>query len=640
MEAYAEVNASVPGWPKRAEGIWVQPFSSSSRKHTFLVWLPSGRVLEVSKAVADMLALMDGHKSVAEIAEILSSAGPGRIRAKEVENVIERRLVPAGLVLPDAGAGQGRGTRSEERPCGTRGIVLFSARCLRPLTLRLQVLFSPPVRVPLLVLALLCAWILLGELFVSGRGIGPGRLSSRETACLYGLLLVSVLFHELGHLSALRFHGGEHGEVRMGLYIVFPVLYANVNRAWGLSRKARVDVDLGGVYFQFLLAIPCLAAYWSSSSLVWPSLCAGILSMVVMAMNPFFRFDGYWLCSDILGVPNLRERSRRYLKQVWSRLRRGWSKGPLEETDLGRVEAAGLFLYGILSHAFFIAAAVLLVRFVFVRPGHFVAILAEGPVRVLEAVRSGDLWRGLALVPVTAAGYAAAYGMSRLAWQGVRVCVGVMRTSMRNLVRGVLPRGGQSGLRGVRRSIGFFLAALSLLGWGIPACGGSGIAQDRTASEGESPGAEPVQESVSCKDLEGKLEEATGGNFACLYCMRSWHWQVPADGGVLMMYVEYRVEDASEEISLRFLRPDGSLLWERRALKGDQGAACLTDEEPQEGLYELSLTGAGPFFGLLQYFRGSVWARVGSERMGFLDSLRSEPNKKGQGLSQAARFPQ
>lgn len=639
MGAYAQVGASAPVWPKRAEGIWVQPFSSSSRKDTFLVWLPSGRVLEVSKAVADILELMDGNRSAAEIAEILSSAGPGRIPASEVEKVIERRLVPAGLVLPDSGAAVGRVTRAEEKPCGTRGIVLFPARCLRPLTLRLQVLFSPPVRVPLLALALLCAWLLLGDLFAADRGMGPGRLSSRESVGLYGLLLVSVLFHELGHLSALRFHGGEHGEVRMGLYIVFPVLYANVTRAWGLSRKARVDVDLGGVYFQVLLLIPCLAAYWVSSSLVWPSLCAGILSMVVLAINPFFRFDGYWLCSDILGVPNLRERSRRHLRQVWNRFRRGWRKRPGEEADLGRVEAVGLFLYGIFSHVFFLAAAIVLVRFVFVRPGHFVAVLAEGPVRILEAVRSGDLWRGLALVPVTAGGYAAAYGMSRLAWQGVRVCVGAVSRGTRNLMRGVLTRRHPSGLRGFRRSMGVFLVTLPLLGWGVPACGGSGMGQSRTTSEGESPIGEPVEEGVSCEGLERNLEEATGGKFACLLCMRSWQWRVPADEGALVVYVTYRVENASEEVSLRFLRPDGSLLWERTALKGDQGAVCLTEDEPQEGLYELSLTGTGPFFGLLRDFRGSVWARVGLARMGFLDSLGSNLKKTGQGPGLEGRFP-
>lgn len=638
MGAREEDDAALAGGgPKRAEGIVVQPFSSSSRRETFLVWLPSGRALEVSKGLADMLVLMDGRKSIAEIAEILSASGPGKIQANEVEKVIEQRLVPAGLVLPDPRAALAKEGPVEHRPRESRGIVLFSARSLRPLTLRLQVLFSQRVRAPLIVLAFLCAWVLLGELFVAGRGYGPAHLTGRETAGLYGLLLVSVLFHELGHLSALRFHGGEHGEVRMGVYIVFPVLYANVTRAWGLSRKARIDVDLGGVYFQLLLSIPCLAAYWVSSSPVWPSLAAGILSMAALAMNPFFRFDGYWLCSDLLGVPNLRERSRRHLRQVWVRLRREGMKEAMEDAHLGRTEAIGLLLYGILSHAFFLAAGFVLVRFFFLRPDPFATILVRGPMQVLESLRSGHFWQGVALLPVTAAGYAAAYGMFRLVWQGVRLCVRTMTTRMGTRSGGVSSRAlVASGRRRFRHRV-LPLLVVSLLGWGASACDGTGIEESGAGSGEESPGAGAAEEGVSSEPLERNQEGATGGNFVCLFCTRSWQWEVPADSGALVLYVAYSVEDASEDGFLRFLRQDGSVLWERRIVKGEQGSVCLTDDDPRAGLYELSLTGGGPF-GFVGFFRGSIWARVGSERIGFLDSLGRDAVRSGPGPGWTGMF--
>lgn len=34
----------------------------------------------------------------------------------------------------------------------------------------------------------------------------------------------------------------------------------------------------------------------------------------VMTLNPFFKFDGYWMASDILGVPNLRQRSKEIIR--------------------------------------------------------------------------------------------------------------------------------------------------------------------------------------------------------------------------------------------------------------------------------------------------------------------------------------
>lgn len=640
MRPWMGVETSGYGLPRRAEGLEVQPFSSSSRKDTFLVWLPSGRVLEVSKALADMLVLMDGHKSVAEIAEILSAAGPTRIAAAEVEEAIGRCLVPAGLVLLCPGGPAKTDGGDEEGTLGTRGVEVLSAKLLAPLTLRLQVLFAAPVRVPLLILACLCTWVLLGEGVGADRGAKTFRLSGQEAVGLYGLLLVSVLFHELGHLSALRFHGGEHGEVRMGLYLVFPVLYANVTKAWGLSRRARVDVDLGGVYFQFLLTIPCLAAYWISSSPVWTSLCAGILSMVALSMNPFFRFDGYWLCSDMLGVPNLRERSRRYLRQVWLRLRRGRPTGSPRDYDLGRVEAAGLFLYGIFSQAFFVAAGLLFCRFVLLRPDQFVAILGQGPVRVFEAVRNGDVWQGIALLPPTAVGYAAAYGMLRLSWQGVRACLRAARSAWsKGRARRTSVWRRKGGFSGFRQKIVFSLAVL-LLAWGVSACGESGSGLSPSASEEEEPQAQPDRERVACGDLERNQERATGGTFACLLCMRSWQWEIPAGSGGLVVFVAYNVEEASEEVLLRFVRSDRSVFWERRVLSGEQGSVCLTDDDPQEGPYELSLSGDDGPLGLLRSFRGSIRAAVASEQRGFLDSRSRSFNGTVQETIWKGAFPE
>ena len=56
-----------------------------------------------------------------------------------------------------------------------------------------------------------------------------------------------------------------------------------------------------------------------------------ILSMnfgFLMVLNPFFKFDGYWIASDILGVPNLRRRAQELYGYIYHRLRGTMGRKP------------------------------------------------------------------------------------------------------------------------------------------------------------------------------------------------------------------------------------------------------------------------------------------------------------------------
>jgi putative peptide zinc metalloprotease protein len=176
----------------------------------------------------------------------------------------------------------------------------------------------------------------------------------------YLLVFLSVLFHEFGHLSACQYFGCPHGEIRLGLYLVFPVFYANVTPTWRLERKPRVVVDLGGMYFQLILTIPAFLLFHLTQGQVWLLLCLELDAMILFCLNPFLRFDGYWLCSDFLGVPNLRSRSQFLMKILYGRLTRKpvVPRAPLLDlrpaAHLGVVlYAVGTYLFGSLVLVFF-----------------------------------------------------------------------------------------------------------------------------------------------------------------------------------------------------------------------------------------------------------------------------------------------
>ena len=137
------------------------------------------------------------------------------------------------------------------------------------------------------------------------------------------LLAVAVLktWHELGHGLACRRFGAECHEVGLMLLFFLPCLYCDVSDTWMLrDRWKRAVVALGGVYFELLLATLAAALWLILAPGFLKVLClylavAASLSTLLMNLNPFMRFDGYYLLSDLWGVPNLYEQSRRALWQ-------------------------------------------------------------------------------------------------------------------------------------------------------------------------------------------------------------------------------------------------------------------------------------------------------------------------------------
>ncbi|MBZ9872324.1 efflux RND transporter periplasmic adaptor subunit [Mesorhizobium sp. BR1-1-9] len=139
---------------------------------------------------------------------------------------------------------------------------------------------------------------------------------SLEGAALAGAaLLTSKALHELGHGLTAKRYGCRVPSMGVALLVMAPVLYTDTSAAWRLKdRRQRLAIGCAGV-----AAECCLAAY---ALLLWSFLPDGIIRSVVFVwattawvltvlvnMSPFMRFDGYYLFSDLIDVPNLQERS-------------------------------------------------------------------------------------------------------------------------------------------------------------------------------------------------------------------------------------------------------------------------------------------------------------------------------------------
>lgn len=169
---------------------------------------------------------------------------------------------------------------------------------------------------------------------------------------LFLFMLFSSFVHELGHASACKYFGIKHGGIGFGLYLNFPVLYTDVTEVWKLKRKQRLVVNIAGVYFQSICLIALLIGFLLTRNDILRYLILIINLGFLMTLNPFFKFDGYWIMSDLLGVPNLHNRSKELLSYIYKRMCRQQMKQKPYLLQIRTIEKYSLLFYSTIVNIF------------------------------------------------------------------------------------------------------------------------------------------------------------------------------------------------------------------------------------------------------------------------------------------------
>jgi putative peptide zinc metalloprotease protein len=181
-----------------------------------------------------------------------------------------------------------------------------------------------------------CFWVWLALVLAAGYIIIQKRdelwapiLNMFSTSNLFGMWSILILLkalHEFGHAFACKIFGGHVPE--MGIYLIAgtPCAYVDVTSSWKFTRKRhRIMVGLAGVYVEsFIASVAIFVWAFTEPSLLHTLshqifFLAGIVT-VTMNINPLMRFDGYYILSDLLEIPNLRQRSQRYVLSILKRL--------------------------------------------------------------------------------------------------------------------------------------------------------------------------------------------------------------------------------------------------------------------------------------------------------------------------------
>lgn len=285
-----------------------------------------------------ILDLLDGTRSLEQVREDLKEFFPTlQVTLSDIQQLITD-LYKKGLVVSER-TGQGAAVVRERRKERNQKIkqTLMSLLYMRlpgwdpEATLRwmypyLRWVFAKPV-VWACMIFVASAWLMLGAQFDEFQS----RLPEFQTffgwpnlIYLWATLGIAKIIHEFGHGLSCHHFGGECHEMGIMLLVFSPCLYCDVTDSWMMKNKwHRIIIGAAGMYIEVIISAIAIYVWWFTKPgmlhfLALNTFFVTTITTVIFNANPLMRFDGYYMMSDFLEIPNLRAKSDKMLRESFS----------------------------------------------------------------------------------------------------------------------------------------------------------------------------------------------------------------------------------------------------------------------------------------------------------------------------------
>jgi putative peptide zinc metalloprotease protein len=284
----------------------------------------------VGLAEYTLISLLDGRICLDDAVQLVASAAPEQALSLREAAAICRWLVDAGLAHTSGPVAAGR--LLEE--ASAEDIRSFWQRW-NPVMLKLPLVHPDPF-FEVLVRWLgwmhgpagLASWVAV-MLFATWH-VASSREKFAESSAgilapgnwlgLFVSWIVLKLLHEISHGIACKRYGGTVREAGVLLILFAPVAYVDVTSSWRFrSPWQRIHTAAAGMYLELFVAALAALVWCRSQPGMVNSLCYQIVIMgsvatVIINANPLMRFDGYYILSDLLDIPNLYASGQQYLQ--------------------------------------------------------------------------------------------------------------------------------------------------------------------------------------------------------------------------------------------------------------------------------------------------------------------------------------
>ncbi|MDT4943327.1 MAG: putative peptide zinc metalloprotease protein [Pseudonocardiales bacterium] len=291
---------------------------SGLRDPSYLLRRGDGQIVQVSHLLYLVAREVSADRDTRQVASAVSDAYGRDLTVEGLRTLLTKKLEPIGLVqnLDPAPT-----VRRNSLP---RSDPLLALRFRRTLVPARAVQASARVMAPVfraeVVVGAVAALVVVDVVQVRraslSSALGQVLATPSFVLAVLGLLSLGALVHELGHAAACAYGGAQPGVIGFGIYLVFPAFFTNVTDSYRLGRAGRIRTDLGGLYLNVWCLLALGGAYLTTGQGVF--LLTALLMHLEMLQQlvPTVRFDGYFLLSDIAGVPDLFARMRPVLRHL------------------------------------------------------------------------------------------------------------------------------------------------------------------------------------------------------------------------------------------------------------------------------------------------------------------------------------
>jgi putative peptide zinc metalloprotease protein len=280
----------------------------------FLVRRPDGQVVQLPQLLYRLLEAADGRRSIEQVAKAAGDSCSVELAPEDAAMLVEKKLYPLGLIAGPDGKAPPLQKPDPFLALRAKFKVLPNGSVRAIGTIFRPFFYWPVMMAALGGLAVLDVWLFTQHGIA--QSVRQTMMSPEFVLVGLGMIVLSAALHECGHASACLKAGATPGAMGAGLYIVWPVFYTDVTDSYRLGRGGRLLTDLGGVYFNVLFALGLAGLYFLTG---WEVLLLIVVLQHLEILHqflPFVRLDGYYIVSDLTGVPDLFARIRPIIRSL------------------------------------------------------------------------------------------------------------------------------------------------------------------------------------------------------------------------------------------------------------------------------------------------------------------------------------
>jgi putative peptide zinc metalloprotease protein len=315
--------------------------------------------------------MFDGRITLGEMVEKLRESSQywrGMSRGEALKDLLAlaQQMGAAGLLRVRASSAGDRARRLREAKKAHRfefavGQVLYFKktvfdpnRLLERLMPSVEWIFTWPVMTACALFVLLTLGVAVGRwdtITVQGA-----NFFTLQNLGLSWVLFIGVkVVHEFGHAFTCKRHGGEVHEMGFMFILFTPYLFCNVSDSWLAQKRARIATTAAGIVVELFLASVATWLWLFSQPGLFHQMCFNTMALcsistVIFNANPLMKFDGYYIMTDLLEVPNLRAKSNAWITN-WAQRRLLGMKSAARR--LAGYEVGPLFgIYAVAAYAY------------------------------------------------------------------------------------------------------------------------------------------------------------------------------------------------------------------------------------------------------------------------------------------------